>query len=335
MANGGDWGGTKVDQEFKLFIEKIVGKKTLEVFLKNHKADALELFREFDVKKRTISAEMTTKLTFKFPVALIDCFKEQSKGQNIQDVTKKVFGSQVTWASDKIRLDPKLAHSFFNSSTTAIASHMKQIFQKKKVNTTNTIIMVGGYSESLMLVEEIQRSFPQKRFIIPQEAGLSVLKGAVIFAHDQSLIIERISKYTYGISCNQEFDPEKHPEDRKYFSEDHQEFRVKKVFDRHVEAGELLRVGIPQSVKLYLPNKGIKNGIFPFAIYVSTHPHPQFVDEQCCSCLGKATIIIPVKDVDYSSDIEAQLTFSGTEVKAKVTYLKTGQTVTEYFSSTS
>jgi hypothetical protein len=43
--------------------------------------------------------------------------------------------------------------------------------------------MVGGFSESTILQEHIKKGFPDKNLFIPKEAGLAVLKGAVIFGH--------------------------------------------------------------------------------------------------------------------------------------------------------
>ena len=48
------------------------------------------------------------------------------------------------------------------------------------------------------------------RVIIPLEAAWSVLRGAVIFGHDPSLIRERRSKYTYGLAVFDKFDSMMH-----------------------------------------------------------------------------------------------------------------------------
>jgi hypothetical protein len=37
--------------------------------------------------------------------------------------------------------------------------------------------MVGGFSESPMLRDAVERAFPNHSLIIPQEAGLAVLRG--------------------------------------------------------------------------------------------------------------------------------------------------------------
>ena len=43
--------------------------------------------------------------------------------------------------------------------------------------------MVGGLSECSMIQEAVYKAFPDNQIIIPMDAALSVLKGAVLFGH--------------------------------------------------------------------------------------------------------------------------------------------------------
>lgn len=51
-AQGGDWGGIYVDEEYKQMLEDIVSKPTIEEFRMKYTADYIELFRYFEKKKR-------------------------------------------------------------------------------------------------------------------------------------------------------------------------------------------------------------------------------------------------------------------------------------------
>ena len=70
--------------------------------------------------------------------------------------------------------------------------------------------MVGGFSESEVVQDAVRSAFRDCRIVIPQEAGLAVLKGAVQFGHDPSIIAARVAKFTYGIGSTVPFDPEVH-----------------------------------------------------------------------------------------------------------------------------
>lgn len=46
-AQGGDWGGIYVDEEFKQMLEGIVSKPIIEAFRMKYTGDYIELFRFF------------------------------------------------------------------------------------------------------------------------------------------------------------------------------------------------------------------------------------------------------------------------------------------------
>lgn len=100
-----------------------------------------------------------------------------------------------------------------------------------------------------MLVQGIKAMFPEINTIIPKEAAWSVLRGAVIFGHDPSMISQRRSKYTYGVSVNKKFNPLEH--DEKYKYEDGGEIRCRNIFSKLLEVDELVTVGVHQKEKRY------------------------------------------------------------------------------------
>jgi molecular chaperone DnaK (HSP70) len=53
--------------------------------------------------------------------------------------------------------------------------------------------MVGGFSESPIMQSAIKEAFSTKKVIIPDEAGLAVLKGAVMYGHKPQTISVRVS----------------------------------------------------------------------------------------------------------------------------------------------
>jgi hypothetical protein len=63
-----------------------------------------------------------------------------------------------------------------------------------------TILLVGGFSESKLLQEGIQRHFPSIAVRTPSEPSTAVVKGAVDFGHCPEKIRFRMSPYTYGIN---------------------------------------------------------------------------------------------------------------------------------------
>ncbi|KAL5012749.1 hypothetical protein ScPMuIL_011300 [Solemya velum] len=58
QASGGPWGGTRVDEEFRKLLIKILGCPVFTKFQHNYMDDYLELLREFELKKRDIKTRI-------------------------------------------------------------------------------------------------------------------------------------------------------------------------------------------------------------------------------------------------------------------------------------
>jgi hypothetical protein len=57
------------------------------------------------------------------------------------------------------------------------------------------------------LDKRLEEAFPSQRVIVPEDSGLSVLKGAVLFGHKPDFISSRISRFTYGVKVAEKYDP--------------------------------------------------------------------------------------------------------------------------------
>lgn len=93
--------------------------------------------------------------------------------------------------------------------------------------------------------------------VIPQECGLAVLKGAVIFGHDPDIVAARIVKYTYGVGINTPFNNNNYLESKKKLING-KEYCTDK-FDIYVNKGKFIHcneektVTIPPYMKTKLP----------------------------------------------------------------------------------
>lgn len=216
------------------------------------------------------------------------------------------------------------AEYFFAQSVQKIIEHLKKLFRQKNAKGISTTIRVGGYAESPILIEKIRSSFPQMRTIIPLDAAWSVLRGAVIFGHDPSLIRQRRSKYTYGISVFEKFDPAKH--DVKYKYEEDGEFRCGELFSKLLEVDELVVVGESKKENQYtMRSYGEKGNL---GLYTSTSKHPTHVDEKGCFFIGY--ILSPGHGFLLHEHIIVKMCFGETEIEFNA-YQPKSQKTTKYY----
>jgi hypothetical protein len=71
----------------------------------------------------------------------------------------------------------------FTPTIDSIITLMKNTLSNRSTNGVSNILMVGGFSECPLIQEAVQKAFRGKRIIIPEDAGMSVLKGAILFGH--------------------------------------------------------------------------------------------------------------------------------------------------------
>ncbi|XP_062567612.1 heat shock 70 kDa protein 12B-like [Saccostrea cucullata] len=263
-AAGGNWGGTKVDEKWIEFLEELSGEEAMDEFRKTECYDVVDLYRDFETKKRTIK----------------------------EDPDQKIHPN---------------------------------------VKPVNIILLVGGYAECPLLQSAIENEFPSKTVIVPSFSGVAVLKGAVMFGHNPTLIHERIAKYTYGIAVCRLFEKGKHRED--YMFERDGKIWCDNVFRSHVKSGEKIQVGKCQSSECYETFKGSGGVIVP--VYASTVENPQYVTDDGCCLIGKIKFALN-KDCTFGetiNNLKVNFSFGGTEIEVKLECMKTGKTKSLYLDT--
>lgn len=312
-ATGGAWGGTYVDDKFFDIIKEIVGEKNFESFKKEDLAGYNDLRKELEVKKREINTE-STKISFMIPNLLA---KKIPKDYDPEKLENK---------KGKLELKMPIIKKWFSEICNSIVSHLKELLeeQEKKQRNIDSILMVGGFSESSFLQETMKKAFPNKHIIVPNEAGLAVLKGAVLFGHDPQIVASRVAKVTYGVNTLSKIQngrdvPANRITDIKGVKYE------KDVFSKHVTKGDDLILDEVQEQKTYYP-------IFPdqksvqFSVYTSTEKDPRYVDG--CKKLGSFDVKIPDTTEGTDRKVVVRFIFGGTEIKVEGVDEKTNE-VTE------
>ena len=328
-ASGGDWGGVMVDRTFKKMLTDIVGEEFLEKYCKQYTAEYIELFKDFEVKKRQrmIESSQSGKITLKISATFLEEFQNDC-GRTISQRTKQTrYADSLKWSGDKLRMKQEVFQSFFKPSSEKIVNHIKELLEPPNVRDTKIILMVGGFSESEVVQDAVRKAFPKYRIVIPQEAGLAVLKGAVLFGHDPSIIDARIAKYTYGIETSEIFDPNIHEQRRKERDKRDGKYRCHGIFSRHVEAGTILYRNEEQREHIYFPIYADQKKI-SFPVYISEKSsNPTYTDEPGCKWLGQLEMDISNTSGGFDRKFAAKLKFGGTEVTVTAKNIQTNQIV--------
>ncbi|XP_052795057.1 heat shock 70 kDa protein 12A-like isoform X2 [Mya arenaria] len=320
-ASGGAWGGTKVDDNFKQFLVNIVGARVMEQFPRENMEDFIEMFRDFEIKKRDIGPAKEGKVTFKLPVAFTEMVLEETGLSFGAHLKKSPYANKVLHKGDKIRIDAAVVKGMFRGPVDSLTDHVAGLL--RDVTGCAAIVMVGGFSESPLLQDTVRRKFPGMKIIVPQEAGLAVLKGAVIFGHRPKVITERVSKWTYGIACTQTYTVGNHPASRKYVNVDGVE-KVDDIFSVHVKVGQHLKLEEQQSCKTYQMASADLDSVTVF-FYITKDCDPKFVDDPGCHKVGRLDVKVPGYGAERQ--VTVSMAFGKTETEGSAMVAATGEVV--------
>ena len=310
------------------FVE-VIGEETMRQFKDNHRDDYLDLLRDFEVKKRSIKPDIDDKITFKIPIALHETYRVINGQDFSRNMMKnQELGKAITFAGDKLRIQPDKVKDLFSETSGKIVQHLKSIFRLPEVQGVETVLMVGGFSESPMLQEAIKKGFTNKKVVIPLDAGLTVLKGAVIYGHHPTAIVSRVSKHTYGIEMYVNFNPEEHPENRRVIIDG--VAKCDGVFDKHVEIGEEVKIGTAFGEHSYKP-VGRNATAMNVQVFTTKEKNPKYVDG--CSKLGNLTVQLtdPAIVTHEDKKVLVKMIYGGTELELEAKVVKTGKIVEAKF----
>lgn len=188
----------------------------IEAFRKEYVEDWDDLQREFETKKRCITPGEKIKVTLTISMALAEILQSMTK-KSIADVIKqnKEFEGKLACVSCRLRIDHAVVKSWLKESCENTVQRVRDLLIQKEFAGTQTILLVGGFSNSAMLQDAMRNSFHGKRVIVSEEGDLAALKGAVIFGHEPWSIVSRASRCTLGVRVFRDFVDEEHPQEKR------------------------------------------------------------------------------------------------------------------------
>lgn len=319
VAGGGAWGGSFVDSKFLEMFETIIGKEEFEAYRTEDTADYLKLCQSLEIGKRNF-ATSSKRFACKIPSSLdLKCIN--SKKSNFEDLLfQSVFKDFAVYKKDTgiLNLDVALMKDLFAYVCNGIVDVLKKFLEETE---TQSIVMVGGFSMSPFLQETIKDAFPYHDIMIPDEAWLSVVKGAVLYGHFPRGMRSRIAKCSYGVETLVPFEPNVHPPERlkimngrKYCSG---------IFSKHVTVYEELKSDIMHNQKIYHPmHQHKKHKMTWFHMYTSSKDNPEFVDDEECKYLACVCVNLP--QTVCTESLTFRIAHVETELKVEVSDSQTG-----------
>ncbi|CAG2190450.1 unnamed protein product [Mytilus edulis] len=237
-------------------------------------------------------------------------------------IASSPFGNEISLRGDKMRIDAHLMINLFKSTVDNILSLMVGILKDKKVQSVTQILLVGGFSECRLIQDAVIKKFCDKEIIIPEEAGLSVLKRCCLFGHRPDYVQSRVMRFTYGVGTTRIFDPTKH--DEKYRTEIEGQIRCYKIFSKFVSKNEAVEAGKRVCNDFKTVRKMQKS--VGFKVYVSTRESPMYTDDESCTQLCKISLELPDPSEEIRT-VDVEFVFGNTEISVSAKDRNSGKEI--------
>ncbi|XP_058507588.1 heat shock 70 kDa protein 12A isoform X1 [Solea solea] len=324
-ASGGPYGSIGIDYEFEKLLCKIFGQDFIDTFKIKRPAAWVDLMIAFESRKRAAAPERTNPLNINLPFSFIDYYKK-FRGHSVEHALRKSNVDFVKWSSQgMLRMSPDAMNSLFKPTIDHIIQHLTELFDKPEVSDIKFLFLVGGFAESPLLQQAVQNMLQgRSRIIIPHDVGLTILKGAVLFGLDPSVIKVRRSPLTYGVGVLNRFVEGKHPPE-KLLVKDGTRWCTD-VFDTFIAADQSVSLG--EKVKRsYTPAKPSQQ-VIVIHVYCSEKESVGFISESGVRKCG--TLRLDVSGTESTAprrEIQTLMQFGDTEIRAMAVDVSTGRTV--------
>lgn len=324
-ACGNAEGGNTVNDEMYKFLTEIVGEDIMKTFKKTQQAGCFDLEKEIETKKRAPESADDQKIPITLPGTLLELYTKE-KGCDLEKCEKlqTMYKKTVSLKHAKLKVDFQHFPHFFKKSVESIVSNIRQILSQDFASGLKDIIFVGGYAECPTIRRSIEKIFKQLKFVIPNEAGLAVLKGAVLYGHNPNVVSARMCRYTYGTEVH------------RYFLDGQDDKSKKKdiggvqyctqVFNKLAEIGQTFRVGSKVVTEVYPIRADLTK--MPVKLYKSTEKTPRYTTDKGCTYIGQMVVDMPDTTEGMDRCVKVYLKFGETELKWEGEDLSTGTKAT-------
>ena len=320
---GGPVGGVLVDRAFERLLEPVFrrGYQPFFVQLKTkYTAEWLELMKDLEGKKTQIAKKKDDDTVF-FKISAgfnIACEEISGKDAYALLAGSKVDGITLS-RNRRIEIRVDLVKGLYGGVIDAICMRLSQDLAKRRLSNITALYMVGAFSQSTFLLQSVRdkvRSNVHKQNIVnPPESHLAIVKGAVLYGLNPSIVQERVAALSYGLSVVVPFDSGKHPERKAAFYEG-KKF-CDDTYDEFVESGAKIRNSDKPIKRTYNP---ARSGQVKVDLKVYSAPHRvTFTDDPGCKYLGNLVVDMPITRGGTDRKVLIEIEFDGPEIHVVAT----------------
>lgn len=195
---GTDCAGTSVNNNFKGLLTSIFGTPFMASFRKENPIGYLDVMREFEVIKRSFKGQKQ-KINLRIPSTDLDCLCEKYLSDNLKrTMSNSPYGKSIRLWSNRMQMESDIILNLYKTTIDKIIYLMKNVIADyKNGHKITAIVMIGGFSNCILVQEAVRQTFSNKRIIIPEGPDLLVMRGAFLCEQQPFKYIQiEVSKFS-------------------------------------------------------------------------------------------------------------------------------------------
>jgi hypothetical protein len=149
----------------------------------------LDIILEFEDVKRKVSRDRKGKIKISIPCELYEMCKKRLGEDFKALVQSSPYHNKIILRYGQVMIDTTLIIDMFKQASERIIELISDVLKKMKGSNLKVIVLVGGFSDCQIIQDKIKNFFPNCLVIVPEDAELAVLKGAVLFGHKPNHIV--------------------------------------------------------------------------------------------------------------------------------------------------
>lgn len=318
-VTGGAYGGMKVNHQFEGLLNQVFGDQKLYDYRGQFPSDWLKLMNDFEAKKRGVRAIQNKETRIRLPRSFVSWINDY-----LTAALRRHGAGEVKILHDEyLCLSSRVMVKLFEPVLEAMKDHLKELLGKPQLSKVKVMLLVGGFANSLLLQDEIKRVFSTRcRVVVPPDASIAVVQGAVLFGKRPETITQRVLSKTYGADCCRDFIKGVHPEGKKFVANGKE--LCSDVFNSFVKENEVVKLG-QRITSMYRPlypdEKQIK-----YSFYAASNPSAVLVTETGVKRIGSVVVQSPETWRGLNRELEVSMYFGGTEITATARDISSGNT---------
>ena len=335
IPSGNTMGGNTVNKQFSFLLQDIVNDVDFKEFINENALQGESIlnkviYKEFESQKLAFGNGKMSEICVDLHSKIVKFYKESK----IKEGAKRIEG--VDFDDDCLYINQEVIEKkLFGPSLEAIIESIKEVLLHLEQNI-QTIYLVGGYGGSKYIYQKLKAALqlPHERhynIIVPTSPALAVVQGGVMWRKNPQIIKARRADATYGIRIFQDFERSKHDSHYKVYNKEEKRHRCDNVFSVFLQKGEVIESD--NVFKTVVVPSFQHTTIMKLTIYSTPNLGVQYTVDKDGQPLVKkiGELIIDVPNPDNipreKRDVEIQMDFSGTEIKAKAKYVVNGKEV--------